>query len=46
MEFLDTNLTKDKSLLLRTIHRVSTGVFLNKPDSNLILKIFLKILEK
>ncbi len=39
MEFLDISLTKDSSLLLQTIHSLSTGGFLKeKTDSPLVLK--------
>jgi hypothetical protein len=41
-EFLDINLTKDSSLLLHAVHSLSTGGFLKKPDSTLVLKLKLK----
>ncbi len=42
MEFVDINFTKDSSLLLHAIHRLSTGRILKKPDSTLVLKIHTK----
>jgi hypothetical protein len=42
MEFLDINLTKDSSLLLHAIHSLSTGGFLKKPETTLVLTIHTK----
>ncbi len=41
-EFLNICLTKDSSLLLHAIHSLSTGGFLKKPDSALVLKLHTK----
>jgi hypothetical protein len=46
MEFSDISVTKDSSLFLHAIHAVpslSTGGFLRKADSTLVLKIYTKI---
>jgi hypothetical protein len=46
MDFLGISLTKDSSLLLHAIHAIhslSTGGFLRKPGSTLVLKIYTKI---
>ncbi len=41
-EFLDINFSKDSSLLLHDIHSLSTGGFLKKPHSTLVLKLHTK----
>jgi hypothetical protein len=46
MELLDSNLTKDSSLLFHAIHSLSTGGFFRKPISILVLKYIQKKFAK